>query len=59
MEIIGHEAHNLCECGGEFVSTGIVIDTYPPIYPHQCNKCGERRNMEGLFPNVWKKETKE
>lgn len=27
------------KCGGEMVSTGTVLTSYPARYPHACNKC--------------------
>jgi hypothetical protein len=40
-----------CECGGEFVYTGIILTSMPPQYPYDCNKCGKRiiKRPDGTF----------
>jgi hypothetical protein len=39
-----------CECGGEFEPTGVVLRSYPPQYPHKCNKCGKEEVFRKQFP---------
>ena len=45
-----------CECGGEVKATGIVHMTYPPKYPHKCEKCDYGVSMADSYPRVqWAK----
>lgn len=40
----------MCECGGEYKPTGIVLTTYPEQYPHDCSKCGKREVFYEQYP---------
>ncbi len=42
--------HATCECGGEFKPTNVVLTTYPPKYPHVCNKCGKGEVFDTTYP---------
>ena len=42
----------ICECGGEFKSTGIVLDSYPPQYPLRCDKCRAGETRDERYPRV-------
>lgn len=41
----------ICEnCSeGEMVFDGNILLSYPPLYPHTCNHCGDRKN---LYPTI-------
>ncbi len=41
-----------CECGGEYVFDGIVLTSYPPKYPHTCNKCGKKVHLDTQYPTT-------
>ena len=41
-----------CECGGEYVFDGIVLTSYPPKYPHTCNKCGKKVHLDTQYPST-------
>lgn len=41
-----------CECGGEFIPTGMVYTCNPPLYPHVCNKCGSSENFKHSYPYI-------
>lgn len=41
-----------CECGGEFEFMGTVLMSYPPQYPHVCNKCGKSENFMAKYPTI-------
>lgn len=42
----------MCECGGEFVFDGIVLTSYPPKFPHTCNKCGKKVTLDRQYPST-------
>lgn len=42
----------MCECGGEFVFDGIVLTSYPPKFPHTCNKCGKTVHLDRQYPSA-------
>lgn len=42
----------MCECGGEFVFDGIVLTSYPPKFPHTCNKCGKTVHLDRQYPST-------
>lgn len=44
--------HLMCDCGGEYKSTGNSYMTYPPQYPHQCNNCGDKVTKRKMYPLV-------
>ena len=52
IKVIPVEVHQYCECGGEFIPTGFVYTTYPPKYPHECNKCNKRETFEKSYPTI-------
>ncbi len=40
--------YGLCECGGRVRGCdGIVYSSYPPQYPHVCDKCGTHSHILG------------
>lgn len=41
-----------CECGGTFFPAGIVLTTFPPLYPHRCEDCRKTKEFESVFPYV-------
>lgn len=48
------------ECGGQMMPTGIVICTYPPMYEHQCAKCGKQEMRRHEYPRIiWKEKASE
>ncbi len=36
-----------CNCGGNMKFTGTELTSYPPQYPHKCEKCGKTKNVRG------------
>lgn len=44
--------NEMCECGGEFVFDGIVLTSYPPKFPHTCNKCGKTVHLDRQYPST-------
>ena len=36
-----YETYAVCDCGGEYKSTGIVFTTMPASYQYKCDKCGK------------------
>ena len=52
--------HLMCECGGEMFSTGEVLLSDPPLYPHRCNKCWTiEQNHEETYPHIARKALEE
>lgn len=50
--------HLYCDkCGTEMEHTGVVINTYPAIYPYKCPKCGWEVEMSELYPKTVFKES--
>ena len=41
-----------CDCGGEIIANGNVIDTHPPVYAHQCDKCTSVTTYEQAYPTT-------
>ena len=40
-------------CGeGYYRHTGIVLTSYPPQFPHACNKCGDSRTFWERYPTL-------
>ena len=37
-------------CGGRMISTGSVMLTYPPKYPHKCDDCGYMETCKKPYP---------
>ena len=42
----------MCECDGEFFPDDVVFMTYPPQYPHKCNKCGTSATFNKKYPSI-------
>ena len=42
----------LCQCGGEMKPTGTCLTSYPPQYPHVCNKCGTNATYNVSYPEI-------
>lgn len=46
--------HNVCEkCGIGLMlpqDNGCVLSTYPPTYPHKCDKCGNEEHYHIRYP---------
>ena len=40
----------MCSCGGEMIATGKLLTSYPPLYEHQCSKCGIIENLNTSYP---------
>ena len=36
------------ECDGIMSHNGIVLTSNPPLFPHECDKCGYRKNVRGI-----------
>lgn len=41
-----------CECGGEMKPTGECLTSYPPQYPHVCDKCGKKATYHIHYPDL-------
>lgn len=41
-----------CECGGEMKPTGQCLTSYPPQYPHVCDKCGKKVTYRIVYPDL-------
>lgn len=52
IKVVPFEVHQYCECGGEFIPTGLVLTSYPPQYPHACNKCDKRETFKKSYPTI-------
>lgn len=52
IKVVPFEIHQYCECGGEFIPTGLVYTSYPQKYPHECNKCKKREIFEKSYPTI-------
>lgn len=55
VKVLQNKAY--CECGGEFEygnedGVSIALMTYPPQYPHICNKCGKIENFFVIYPFI-------
>lgn len=35
---------------GKMCPTGVCFDSFPPIYPHKCTKCGYLENYDQIYP---------
>ena len=42
----------MCECGGEFRSTGMILTSNPCQYSMQCDKCGAGETRYENYPRV-------
>jgi hypothetical protein len=42
----------MCKCGGEMKPTGTCLTSYPPQYPHVCNKCGTNATYNVSYPEI-------
>jgi hypothetical protein len=42
----------LCKCGGEMKPTGQCYTSYPPQYPHVCDKCGTNATYNVSYPEI-------
>lgn len=54
-ELKAVRVRQMCEqpgCDGEMLPEHYVIDSYPPIYPHRCNKCGCYAEYNVSYPTV-------
>jgi hypothetical protein len=47
-----YKVRAFCECGGEFIATGLVQTCNPPNYQHQCQKCRRTSYSEKRFPSI-------
>lgn len=53
MEVKPFIVYALCDfCGDELHSTGSVLCSMPPKYPHKCNSCGNEENLDKNFPTI-------
>ena len=41
----------VCECGGFMKPTGVCLTSYPPQYPHVCDKCGTNAGYRVSYPD--------
>lgn len=37
---------------GQMKPTGMVYETYPPQYPHKCDKCGYENTFDEVYPRI-------
>lgn len=41
------------ECqAGVMEPTGVVLASYPPQWPHQCDNCGATKNLWQKYPTI-------
>lgn len=54
VEVKAVKVSAFCECGGEFkrANTGGMLATYPPQYPHICDKCGKQETFYVSYPTI-------
>jgi hypothetical protein len=48
--------YTLCDCGGRLLQEdgAVVWLSSPPQYPHQCEKCRERKSLRSVSPSlIW------
>lgn len=38
------------DCEGEMAQTGRELPSNPPHYPHRCQTCGTRKNLDSPYP---------
>ena len=53
VEVRVYVVHYYCDkedCDGEMLSTGVMLTSDPPQYPHECNKCGESKTFDKVYP---------
>lgn len=43
-----------CTCGGAYKFTGTVLLSYPELFEHKCNKCGNVVSMNYAYPRKYK-----
>ena len=41
-----------CDCGEELKTTGYTLLSNPPMYEHECPKCGIRYNLPSAYPKT-------
>ena len=47
-----HHVKKFCDCGGEYIATGMVLTSYPAQYPHECDKCGGKVTLDFPYPTI-------
>ena len=52
IEVKTYIIKKFCECGGEMLPNGCVLTTYPPMYSHDCDKCGKRACYDNEYPKM-------
>ena len=52
FEIKPYGVRYLCNCGQEMIPTGEILMSNPPRFPHKCNKCETRADLEEKYPTV-------
>jgi len=51
-EVKTYIVYAYCNCGGKFKSTNICLTSYPPQYPHICDKCGKEEIFNFTYPRT-------
>ncbi len=41
-----------CRVGVSMIYKGIMLTVDPPLYPHECPRCGVTENLEGIYPRI-------
>jgi hypothetical protein len=41
-----------CDCGGEMKPSSHILMSFPPQYPHECEKCGKGVDLSERYPTV-------
>ena len=59
VEVKTYTVYANCECGGQFESTGLCLDSFLTKYEHQCNKCGELEYFSYSYPKTVYEEIKQ
>lgn len=52
-----------CDCSkcnkGQYRPTGISLTSCPAQYPHECNKCGDKRTFLKIYPLIETEQSNE
>lgn len=51
-EVKAYRAEAYCACGGELVAQDHYYPTYPPMFPHVCDDCGGKENLNNKYPRI-------
>ena len=59
-EVKTYIVHAMCDCGGEYLPTGMALTSHPVQYPHVCDKCGDKQLFsDEMYPRTEYEEVQE